>query len=102
VGQRLAVLAEATVDEQRALGGRGHVELVVDLGLDRGRQAEEGADQGLVLRELGHHDLRLPEQVDGADGQQVWVAGSGAHEGHPPGRPGAGAGCRLGHSCLLA
>ena len=81
VGQRLAVLTEAAVDDLRA---------VLALG-----QAEDGADQGDVLGGLGHDDLGALDQLHGAHRQQTGVTGSTADERHPTrGRPLSGAGLR--------
>ena len=74
MGQGLAVLTEAAVDDLRA---------VLTLG-----QAEDGADQGDVLGRLGHDDLGALDQLHGAHRQQTGVARSTADERHPAlGRP---------------
>ena len=65
VGERLAVLAEAAVDDLRA----------VPLAVRALGEAEDGADQVDVLGGLGDDDLGAREELHGTHGQQARVAG---------------------------
>ena len=61
VRQRLAVLADAAVDD-------------LDV------RADEGCDEVGVLGQLGDDDVGLREELGGPHGEQAGVAGTGAHE----------------------
>ena len=85
VGQGLAVLAEAAVDDLRAA-----LEAVGALD-----EAEDLADQLDVLGSLGHDHLGTLEELHGSHRQQARVTGSTADERHPAlGGGGRGAGLR--------
>ena len=72
--ERLAVLAEAAVDEARALRVVG--------------QVEEFAHHRLVAGHLGDDGVGVPDQVRGADGEQAGVSGTTPHERDPAARGG--------------
>ena len=81
MGQRLPVLAEATVDQH---GGVLAAKAVLP---------QHGAEEVLVSGDLGDHHLGVAEQLGRPDGEETRVAGAAPDEGDPAARGGAFA-CR--------